>query len=989
MDEIRLAEAIVAALNAADAGRADAARDAETIRTREKNIQSLTKFTSDLKAAAGASKVLTNILTKQKQEYKKIEEQLDELSQALESATTNTERNEILERRNALTSAQATQIFQAAVTNAGIGLVKFGQDLGNTVATAGGQLVRGLQQNTSSIATSAGLLGAGVTAANSAAQAAAGGLQGAGAAAMAMGGKFRLLGVGLTAVGTILGFTAAKASQLAKFGIEVLSVELEKTIAGFRATTSAGALFSDGMSGMRDAAGKAGLTVSQFANVLSVHSQDLARLGMGVTQGAIKMGQVLNSGGNSMKVQLLNLGYGFEEQAGLVAETMAKMRGFGGPLGATNQEIVQQTTKYAENLRLISAITGEDAKKKTEQVRQQNQILAFQQYLTTRTPAQRAQIEDAMATMSEAERKNLRDRAIYGTVINKEGAILEATVKGLREKGEAAARLLDRNELTVESGAALNAEFGKTVLSSTMSLKEMAVAGYHTGGLLGNVSAAMLDLSNQAVAYTKDAYQAAKDAVTGQKNTTDILTANLNQAATAAQEFAKNLQKALDPLIGMYATISNKMLTEISTTFEEIRQQATAIANGEKPVPGADAMGKIGEAADKGSIYGAIAGGLIGAIKGAFFGTAVGPVGTVLGALGGAATGAATGYGVGGATYGVVEAINQWFNSREGRESGGIARGPSSGFIEKLHGTEAVVPLPDGKTIPVKLDLAIPEFGGNRLDPAAMQPIHDMYGKILDSSFILNDVLHSSADRFKLALETADSPGIAARFTNLADMFVGSVLAKLPTNNLDLFASLQDMNAQTLQAIDRIAGNSQTPTEINVKTLQALDQLAKPTDVSAEIDTNQFAQTVSALLKGNTATEKMDDRTATLLNVSSRLQQTSNSIDTDFSINEAAGQMLNTDLLKAQWSELIEDLKSKNAQIATSSTTQSTSQTPINSKEIADMLSQTIAQSNEVLREVLEQQTDILRSNMNKLDDLVSAVDNGTNINRRMYYEST
>ena len=157
-----------------------------------------------------------------------------------------------------------------------------------------------------------------------------------------------------------------------------------------------------------------------------------------------------------------------------------------------------------------------------------------------------------------------------------------------------------------------------------------------------------------------------------------------------------------------------------------------------------------------------------------------------------------------------------------------------------------------------------------------------------------------------------------------------------------------------------------------------------------QIDTNQFAQSVAALLKGNTVTEKMDDRVATLLNVSSALQQQQpqDSIDTDFNINEVTGQMFNTDLLKAQWSELIDDLKSKNTQVVTSSVTTPTV-TPVNSREIADMLGQTIAQSNEALRGVLEQQTDILRSNMNRLDDLVSAVDSGTNVNRRMYYEST
>lgn len=37
----------------------------------------------------------------------------------------------------------------------------------------------------------------------------------------------------------------------------------------------------------------------------------------------------------------------------------------------------------------------------------------------------------------------------------------------------------------------------------------------------------------------------------------------------------------------------------------------------------------------------------------------------------------------------------------DGYRNGGISTGPSSGYFQKLHGTEAVVPLPDGKTIPV------------------------------------------------------------------------------------------------------------------------------------------------------------------------------------------------------------------------------------------------------------------------------------------------
>jgi hypothetical protein len=41
---------------------------------------------------------------------------------------------------------------------------------------------------------------------------------------------------------------------------------------------------------------------------------------------------------------------------------------------------------------------------------------------------------------------------------------------------------------------------------------------------------------------------------------------------------------------------------------------------------------------------------------------------------------------------------------QKGKALGGISSGPISGYSEILHGTEAVVPLPDGKTIPVSLD---------------------------------------------------------------------------------------------------------------------------------------------------------------------------------------------------------------------------------------------------------------------------------------------
>ena len=52
----------------------------------------------------------------------------------------------------------------------------------------------------------------------------------------------------------------------------------------------------------------------------------------------------------------------------------------------------------------------------------------------------------------------------------------------------------------------------------------------------------------------------------------------------------------------------------------------------------------------------------------------------------------------------LFDRLDSWFNKKEGKARGGIARGPSTGYIEKLHGVEAVVPLASG-SIPVTVDM--------------------------------------------------------------------------------------------------------------------------------------------------------------------------------------------------------------------------------------------------------------------------------------------
>jgi hypothetical protein len=95
---------------------------------------------------------------------------------------------------------------------------------------------------------------------------------------------------------------------------------------------------------------------------------------------------------------------------------------------------------------------------------------------------------------------------------------------------------------------------------------------------------------------------------------------------------------------------------------------------------------------------GAATGGQTGGTAGAVVGSVVPGIGTVTGGTIGT---------IGGALIGAIAAgFSEWFGKKEGKAEGGVAEGPETGFLEKLHGTEAVIPLENGRSVPVSLDVS-------------------------------------------------------------------------------------------------------------------------------------------------------------------------------------------------------------------------------------------------------------------------------------------
>ena len=597
------------------------------------------------------------------------------LDSVIETTTDTVEKQKLSLKRDELVrkSINATLLGSAADFAGSIRKIAI-SGIANTTSS----FVKGLQDNSSATSLSSTLMTGAVDVATSAVGETGRALGKAGELVSGFGGKAKWAGLAAQGLGMALNGFAETANKVAKFGIEVLSKEVEKTIKVFNDASSSGALFANGMTGMRNAATDAGLNLEQFSNVLKKNSEDLGRSGLGVTEGIRTVGRVAKDLRTSgVSDQLQRLGFGFEDQADLIAETTANMRRTAGGK-SSDAEIAIQTAKYAENLRTISAITGEDAKKKTEEVKAQNQILAFQQEMATKTPAQRAAIDAAMATMTEIEKKNFRDRMVFGEVINKEGAIYEATLSGAREKGRAQLELLNQNQLTAQSNARLNASFGQQISQSAKANKAIGAAALAGVGGLEGVAKAQLDAINQSNVYTKEAVESGQTVVEKQKTAADDLTNSVIGAANAAQDLKIELQDTLLPAIGMFADVSEKMLKVVKDQLKDLNLSSGTDEDEQKSTKQkwADRFGKVGRGALE---YG---GGAIGGVAGAL----AGPITGFLGATGGQQAGKALADLIGLPQY----------------AQGGITSGLS---LAGEAGPEAIIPLDNNRSVPVKLSM--------------------------------------------------------------------------------------------------------------------------------------------------------------------------------------------------------------------------------------------------------------------------------------------
>ena len=236
----------------------------------------------------------------------------------------------------------------------------------------------------------------------------------------------------------------------------------EKQLGSFQALAGVGATFGGSMTAMTNAASGAGLTVDQFAKIVSSNGQAMAELGGTTEDGAKRFADL----GKKMKQsglgdELLRLGYSTEGINKGMAGYLATMGSSGRLQGASTTQLAQGAATYMKELDGLSKITGqnrEDLAKEREKLAKDAQVEAAMQHLDEK---QRSDMLTYIQSFPKAQQSAIKDMLATGTITSEEGVKMAAMYPKLASQMQAHGR-------TLQAGGQISKEAMNTTRNSAI-----------------------------------------------------------------------------------------------------------------------------------------------------------------------------------------------------------------------------------------------------------------------------------------------------------------------------------------------------------------------------------------------------------------------------------------------------------------------------------------------------------------------------------------
>jgi hypothetical protein len=276
---------------------------------------------------------------------------------------------------------------------------------------------------------------------------------------------------GIPVVGEGIKAAADAVSESAQKLMPILNAEVKKVADAFKNASNAGLLFSDGISGLKNAAISAGLPMGVFADAIKQNSEAVSIFGGNVTAGAKRIGQVTKLIDTA---SLQKLGYNLEEIPGLIAQTGARLRRSG---VTGDAEVARATMDYAKNLRVIADLTGKDAKTLMDKQDVAEQDLAYQLYLADKTPEEANAIRQQMMALPESVQAMAREMMVSGGNLTSDVTNLTAQqVPAYKAMADAAYAAANSGTASGQMGLKILQDNAAAAEAQTKSIIDFAVA---------------------------------------------------------------------------------------------------------------------------------------------------------------------------------------------------------------------------------------------------------------------------------------------------------------------------------------------------------------------------------------------------------------------------------------------------------------------------------------------------------------------------------
>jgi hypothetical protein len=569
------------------------------------------------------------------------------------------------------------------------------------------------------------------------------GIASVGTAMMAVPGPTMAVGAALTGLGAAIGFVGEGVSKLAKEGFALMLEQTKLLISDFNSLSSAGALFSNGLTGMIDAAGQSGLTVGDFNKAVMNTRESFLLFGGTLTGGIEKVSAVSGRFSEGIRKELLNLGYGLQEQVEHTAEYMNMLARSGNLAGKSQQDLADESAQYMKNLRVITSITGEDAKKAQARARAASEQAAVQAKLARMGPEAQAKFSQMIKQFPGME-KVISQLFVTGQVTGENAVamaqmpsmmavlrenisnISDSSVDQVRAQSMMVDGLRDRGQALRDEANAAGEVIGTTALMSDRL------------GEVSNILAAQSRLGLQATNIGEGAAGAAERAAKTQDDTTK----NLANAAIEANNLKVELQKLVVNALPGFTGLTSKILESYNDVFSAIRK-ALGLGSGQTAAPTIQPVNPAAQSA----AANAAAERLAAAREGGVTGSALAAIEQESNLESSRANAALLLRGSG------IRRRSTLAQPLEEKALGGVVNRP---VIAGEAGPEAIIPLPDGKNVPVQFDRSMTASVGtlpevrdlireqNSILLAQMSVFNSMVEKLERSINIQRDILNTS-----------------------------------------------------------------------------------------------------------------------------------------------------------------------------------------------------------------------------------------------------